>query len=473
MARYIHQTLMLDTMHGTNETMKKINSKFIEILSVVSFFTIVAIYIYNPEFLMYLYEGSHSSVMRQKPLEALNGQNLVWWDNIGDCGVGGGSRPAAGAARWIGRGVTGGIIDLEVLLSQSIGNDYMYEYLNPKISYSISGRNILSVTIPVTTKNGTYKITDVPLRETVGGLGNMGIEFKRKFGETNAGLMILTIGTPTGKYDHRREWESSGIINNMYVVPDLQTGNGLYSLSLGGQYSIDKNWGMILFGGSYTAGFAKIGDLFKSGRNWGATNDLFSDNRLQSNKDFFGYQETNRYYVLFHEPAPYEYANSNDFISDSIVYAAGMAAYGNKGDVTMTHRYYTQDANGNRTSERLTGDFYGDAINVFIAVGIVQETCVHSFAIDYSYKFREDWYVRNNEVNLTQKLTQYDYLGLVTNHYLTKVSRTNTTQLWNFSYGLEISSLNFPFFLAGTLTIDKAGAVQGCTGTIGLKGSFF
>ena len=463
----------MNTMHGMNNAMKKINSKFIEILSLVFFFTILAWYVYNPEFLKSLYEGNLSTVMNQKPLEVLNGQSLVWWDNIGDCGVGGGSRPAAGAARWIGRGVTGGIIDLEILLSQSVGNDYVYENLNPKISYNISERNILSAAIPFTTKDGAYKITDVPLRERVGGLGNVSFEYKRKFGQTNAGNLIVSLGVPTGKYDHRREWEESGVLNNMYVVPDLQTGNGLYNLSLGTQYTINKDWGMILFGGSYTALFAKFGDLFKSGRNWGAMNDLFSDERLQSNKDFFGYQETNKYYVLFHEPASYEYSNPMNYKVDSIAYAAGMAAYGNKGDVTMTHRYYTQDANGNRTSEHLTGDFYGDAINVFVAVGIVQETCVHSFSIDFSYKFRADWYVRNNQVDLTQKLTQYDYLGLVTNHYLTKVIMTNTTQLWNFSYGLEISSLNFPVFLSGTVTVDKAGSIQGCTGTVGVKGSFF
>jgi hypothetical protein len=81
--------------------------------------------------------------------------------------------------------------------------------------------------------------------------------------------------------------------------------------------------------------------------------------------------------------------------------------------------------------------------------------------------------VRANQVDLTQKLTQNDYLGLTTNHYFTKVTRTNTTQLWNFSYGLEISSLNFPVFLAGTLTVDGAGSIMGCTGTIGVKGSFF
>jgi hypothetical protein len=460
-------------IHRMNGTMKRTNSKVIEILSIVSFFTIAAIFINNPSILKYLYEGNSAAIVQQKPLEVLNERNLVWWDNIGDCGVGSGTGAAGGAARWIGRGVTGGIIDLEILCSKSVGNDYVYDNLNPKISGNISERNTLSLTIPFTVKDGAYKITEEPLRETVGGLGNLSIEYKRKYGKTNAGTMMLIVGVPTGKYDHRREWGTSGAINNMYVVPELQTGNGLFNLSLGTQYSIDKDWGMILFGGSYTAMFAKFEDLFKSGRNWGATNNLFSNKRLQSNNDFFGYQETNKYYVLFHEPAPYEYINPNDYRADSITYAAGMATYGNKGDVTLTHMYYTQDANGNRTNERMTGDFYGDVINVFVAVGIIQETCVHSFSIDYSYKIRADWYVRANEVDLTQKLTQNDYLGLITNHYFTKVTRTNTTQLWNFSYGLEISSLYFPIFLAGTLTLNEAGSVQGYTGTIGLKGSFF
>jgi hypothetical protein len=431
-------------------------------------------YINNPSIVKYLFEGTRTATFQPEPLAVLNDQNLVWWDNIGDCGVGGGSGSAGGAARWIGRGVTGGMIDLEILGNKSIGNDYVYDNLNPKISYNISERNTLNLTIPFTTKNGAYKISEEPLKETVGGLGNLNIEYRRKYGQTNEGTMMMSLGVPTGKYDHRREWVTSGgVINNMYVVPELQTGNGLYTLSLGTQYSISKDWGMILLGGSYTAMLAKFEDLFKSGRNWGATNDLFSNERLQSNNDFFGYQETNKYYVLFHEPAPYEYINPNDFRADSISYAAGLAAYGNKGDVTLTHRYYTQDANGNRTNERMTGDFYGDVVNVFVAVGIVQETCVHSLSIDYTFKTRADWYVRANEVDLTQKLTQNDYLGLITNHYFTKVTRTNTTQLWNFSYGLEISSLNFPVFLAGTLTVDRAGSIMGFTGTVGVKGSFF
>jgi len=454
--------------------MEKIYSQIYEILSAVFLFMTVAIFIYNPSILKYLYEKNHTAIIQQKPLDVLNNQNLIWWDNIGDCGVGGGSGSAGGAARWIGRGVTGGMIDLEILGNKSIGNDYVYENLNPKISYNISERNTLNLIIPFTTKSGTYKISEEPLQETVGGLGNVNIEYRRKYGQTNAGTMMMSLGVPTGKYDHRREWVASGgAINNMYVVPELQTGNGLYNLSLGTQYSVSKDWGMILFGGSYTAMFAKFQDLFKSGRNWGATNDLFSNERLQSNNDFFGYQETNKYYVLFHEPAFYEYNNQKDYIADSIAYAAGYAAYANKGNVTLTHKYYTQDANGNRTNERMTGDFYGDVINVFVAVGIVQETCVHSFSIDYSCKLSTDWYVRANQVDLTQKLTQNDYLGLTTNHYFTKVTRTNTTQLWNFSYGLEISSLNFPVFLAGTLTVDGAGSIMGCTGTIGVKGSFF
>ena len=284
----------------------------------MSFFTIAAVYINNPSILQYLYKGNDAAVVKQKPLEVLNRQNLVWWDNIGDCGVGAGTGAAGGAARWIGRGVTGGIIDLEILYSKSIGNDYLYENLNPKISYNISQLNTLGLTIPITTKDGAYKITDVPLRETVGGLGNLNIEFKRKYGQTDAGIMILAVGLPTGKYDHRREWGTSGAMNNMYVVPELQTGNGLYNVSLGTQYSISKDWGMILFGGSYTAMFTKFEDLFKSGRSWGATDDLFSNERLQSNNDFYGYQETNKYYVLFHEPASYEYTNPVDYRVDSI-----------------------------------------------------------------------------------------------------------------------------------------------------------
>jgi hypothetical protein len=346
----------------------------------------------------------------------------------------------------------------------------VYENLNSKISYNISERNIISLTIPFTTKNGNYKITEAPLNETIGGLSNLNIEYKRKFGQTNAGTMMMSLGVPTGKYDHRRDFMgTSAAIQKMFVVPELQTGNGLFSLSLGTQYSLDKDWGMIMVGGSYTAMFAKVKDLFKSDRHWGAANNLFSDEKLTANNDFSGSRETNNYQVLFYQPARYEYNNLSDYMADSIAYAAGMGAYANKGDVTLAHQYYTLDEKGNRTDERMTGDFYGDVVNVFVAVGLVQESCVHSLAIDYSYKFRADWYVRSNYGETIQN----DYLGLIRKHYLTKLLRTNTTQLWNLSYGLEISSLNFPVFLAGTLTLNGAGTVQAYTGTIGVKGSFF
>ena len=118
--------------------MEKIYSQIYEILSAVFLFMTVAIFIYNPSILKYLYEKNRAAIMQQKPLDVLNNQNLIWWDNIGDCGVGGGSGSAGGAARWIGRGVTGGMIDLEILGNKSIGNDYVYENLNPKISYNIS-----------------------------------------------------------------------------------------------------------------------------------------------------------------------------------------------------------------------------------------------------------------------------------------------------------------------------------------------
>src|SRR5687768_17020919 len=54
-----------------------------------------------------------------------DGEAVAVWSNVGGCGSGGGGA-AAGAGKWIGRGVSGGLVDVEVLSNTTLGGDYHY-----------------------------------------------------------------------------------------------------------------------------------------------------------------------------------------------------------------------------------------------------------------------------------------------------------------------------------------------------------
>ena len=52
-------------------------------------------------------------------------EEVAFWSNVGGCGSSGGGA-AAGAGKWIGRGVSGGLVDVEVLSNKTLGGDYDY-----------------------------------------------------------------------------------------------------------------------------------------------------------------------------------------------------------------------------------------------------------------------------------------------------------------------------------------------------------
>jgi hypothetical protein len=369
----------------------------------------------------------------------------AWWENIGGCGVGGGGG-GGGSARWMGRGVTGGLVNLDLMSTTTLGGDYEYKSFSARLSKNIS-RYSMGFSFPWVMKEGTHQFrTDesantvvMPTTQRVGGMGNLGADFSCKFGEIQSGSATLSLGLPTAQYNHRRFYNYDDDLmrgqtkdKKYYVPPELQTGNGLYSSTASVDYTIDRDWGPIALGVSYTSQFRNLSDLAKMG----AQNKLFQ--RVNGNS---------RRYVDFKGSD----ANPQD--------AATYAGY--------TDVIHAVDAAGKDLGV-LIGDFFGNSASVHAAAAYKEETFVHSLQFDYSYKLKKDWYVRQEYSGGSPTVDAATLQRIIP----IRAAVSDIPHFFAASYGLEFSHLYFPVFLAGTLGFNTKEIVN-YTGTIGVKGSFF
>jgi hypothetical protein len=311
-------------------------------------------------------------------------------------------------------------------------------------------------------KTGTYRYdnNEAPISQTVGGFGDMGFDYARKFGKTEAGSITIGMGLPTGKYDHRRyDPKKTTVEHASLVTPELQAGTGIYNGSLSAEYTIDKDWGPIIIGCSYSAPFLELVDLVRGG----AQNDVWEDEK-NINEDMKGTSYMTTYGNWYQLPEP-------DLDLDSIYgpsldtarYLADHARWAQ--EIAIKRKYYTLDG------KELRGDFFGSSVGVKFAMGYKEESCVHSFQFGYSYKLAPEWYVRRiNEMDATKWRKENLVAERVQEWYTAPVQRDRHS--WNLSYGLEMSSMYFPVFMAGTMTIDGKRNLS-FSSTLGVKGSFF
>jgi hypothetical protein len=171
---------------------------------------------------------------------------LVSWGNIGGCGVGGGaSSSTAGGAKWIGRGVTGGHLDLMCMSSQTMAKGGYFTAINTRFGTWLRQRWLLALNVPL-----LYKVRDVATlsgvdkQAAIAGFGDLSLELGRKLGITNAHLIELMVSAPTGSHDAVRQ----GV-----VLPQiLQLGSGVLTATGMYEHTWDRDWGLILAGGSAT-----------------------------------------------------------------------------------------------------------------------------------------------------------------------------------------------------------------------------
>ena len=175
---------------------------------------------------------------------------LTPWASIGGCGAGGsGSGGGNDGIRWLGMGVSGGLIDIEVLSRMNINQDYRSFSISPRLSFKPSWTTELGITLPVMSKTGEvqYQTNDEPFDRTTGGLGDIEIDFSKRFGMSGEYDASLSLSLPTGQYDIKRGSER----DERFLPARLQKGSGLYNASLSVSRTFDVNDEFLIAEASY------------------------------------------------------------------------------------------------------------------------------------------------------------------------------------------------------------------------------
>lgn len=185
------------------------------------------------------------------------------WSAIGGCGAGGGAG-SAGAGKWIGRGATGGRYDLQLMQNRTLGGDYIYDATGLDLSTKVLQAYTLGASF--SWKANTFEIDPYKTgsdaygtkTQVVGGFGDLGLSASRNFGDMNQHMLGLSLGLPTGRFDIKRTLDNTDPVSPApWMPPQVQPGTGHYTLGLTMETTVDRDWGLYIFGGNYTAAWAK------------------------------------------------------------------------------------------------------------------------------------------------------------------------------------------------------------------------
>jgi len=172
---------------------------------------------------------------------------LASWGSIGGCGAGGGSSSGPGGGiKWVGRNVTGGLLDVQCLPSETLSHGNSFSTLLTRFGVSPTQRWGLALYAPVLYKEGDVTVLGQTKTARIAGFGDFNFEVSRKLGRTGAHLLSLIASAPLGAHDAVRQ----GIVLPQY----LQLGSGVVGATAQYQYTRDRDWGLMLMGGTLNYG---------------------------------------------------------------------------------------------------------------------------------------------------------------------------------------------------------------------------
>jgi hypothetical protein len=191
---------------------------------------------------------------------------LTPWTAVGGCGSSAGAGTDAGI-KWIGNGVSGALIDCELVLSQTIASDsslirgwdfdgrVRYQTTSALLSLYYHPPKLMDIklSMPFVYKESFYVKSGWAY---TGPFGDMSLDLSRKWGTTGSISTGLTLGFPTGYASiPNYPYKSDGSI----TLPGYgQPGSGLFTSSLRASYTFDRDWGIINTGCSYSAGLFAV-----------------------------------------------------------------------------------------------------------------------------------------------------------------------------------------------------------------------
>jgi len=167
-------------------------------------------------------------------------ERLVAWGDVGGCGVSG-ATATAGGFKWVGRGVTGGLIDIQCIASQNVYLDGTTSLsFSTRLGTSIGYKWMVAATVPFIYNVEKVDSFGVEKEAHLPGFGDLSLEVSRKLGITNAHLLTLALTAPSGAHDAVRK----GVI----LPQRQQLGSGVMGASLTYEYTRDFDWGLMIFG---------------------------------------------------------------------------------------------------------------------------------------------------------------------------------------------------------------------------------
>jgi hypothetical protein len=184
------------------------------------------------------------------------GPLLASWQTVGGCGAGGGSASAPGGGiKWVGRNVTGGLVDSMALVTSTYARNNRFTTVLARFSASPAPRWGVALNVPVLYKGGDVTVLGATRRAGLAGFGDLSVEASYKLGAIRSHQLSLFAALPTG---------SSDAVRQGVVLPQhLQLGSGVPGVTVQYEHTQDHDWGLVLLGGTATyAGWTNgIGDF--------------------------------------------------------------------------------------------------------------------------------------------------------------------------------------------------------------------
>jgi hypothetical protein len=176
------------------------------------------------------------------------------WSSIGGCGAGGSGGGAGDGIKWTGSGVSGGLIDVELMTRYSFGQNFSSKTLSPHFSFKPGSTTSIGLSVPFTSKTGAVQYRSNQPEETrvTGGLGDISLDVSKSLGAQGNFSLGVGISLPTGQYDVKRGSDASA----EFLPTSLQKGSGLYNGSLTIDYTKDVQNGLWLANVSFNYPFA-------------------------------------------------------------------------------------------------------------------------------------------------------------------------------------------------------------------------
>ena len=180
---------------------------------------------------------------------------LASWGSIGGCGASGGSGSPGGGLKWVGRNVSGGSLDTQAIATQSTSRGSDYRTLALRLGMALTPKWRLALNVPVLNKVGDVTVLGIGKTAHLSGFGDVSLDLGVKLGAIGSQHLSLVVTAPTG---------SSDAVRQGVVLPQhLQLGTGVPGASLMYEHTRDRDWGLVLLGGtvSYGGWENRVGDF--------------------------------------------------------------------------------------------------------------------------------------------------------------------------------------------------------------------